>query len=242
MKPVCVLRHEDGVGGGHITDTMDRRGIPHELVAIDQGDKIPTTIDDVSGLVFLGGTMGVNDPLPWIDQELELIRIAYERKLPVLGHCLGSQLISKALGGTVTPMPAKEIGWHVVSKIDNPASRVWLHGAPDSFETLLWHRDEFSIPTGASPLYESRFCPNQAFVIDNMLATVAHIEITAAMLNNWLDTYAYELAPISERIQTAAQIRDAMSERVGRMQDQITDRLYRRWLQLVLDHQRTTGG
>jgi GMP synthase-like glutamine amidotransferase len=229
MKPVRIFRHEDWIKAGHLTDTLEQRGVPYELIAIDQGMPVPDAIDDVAGLAFLGGTMSVNDPFPWIDDELRLIRRAAERHLPVLGHCFGSQLISKALGGVVRPMAAKEIGWHSVTLLDNPVTREWLKEVPRTLDILIWHHDAFTLPEGATPLYSSRFCPNQAFVIDNMIATVAHVEVTASLLQEWLEIYGYDLSPISESVQTVDEVGRILEQRVPRMQ-RLTNAVYEWWL------------
>ncbi len=232
MKPIRIFRHEDWIKAGHLTDTLERRGIPYELVAIDEGMPVPKAIDDVSGLAFLGGTMSVNDPLPWIDDELRLIRRAAERRLPVLGHCLGSQLISKALGGVVRPMSAKEIGWHTVTLLDNPVTREWFSEMPRTLDILVWHHDAFTLPAGATPLYSSRFCPEQAFVIDNMVATVAHIEVTSDLLREWLDIYGYDLNPVSESVQSIEEVGRDLEARVPAMQ-RLTNAIYDTWLAKV---------
>lgn len=232
MKPIRIFRHEGWIGAGHLTDTLELRGIPYELIAIDAGMSVPDQIDDVSGLAFLGGTMSVNDALPWVEEELQLIRSAREANLPVLGHCLGSQLIAKALGGVVAPMPAKEIGWHSVKLLDNPATQAWLDGVPRELEVLVWHHDAFTLPEGATPLYESRFCPNQAFVIGNMVATVAHIEVTSELLREWLDIYGYDLSPVSDSVQPIEEVGCNLDERVPAMQ-QLTNAVYDSWLTRV---------
>lgn len=229
MKPIRIFRHEDWIKAGHLTDTLERRDIPYELVAIYEGMSVPDRVDDVSGLAFLGGTMSVNDPLPWIDDELRLIRRSAERRLPVLGHCLGSQLISKALGGVVQPMPAKEIGWHGVTLLDNPATREWLSDVPRTLDILVWHHDAFTLPEGATPLYSSRFCPDQAFVIDNMVATVAHVEVTSSLLEEWLDIYGYDLDPVSDSVQSVEEVGRNLEERIPAMQ-QLTNAIYDWWL------------
>jgi GMP synthase-like glutamine amidotransferase len=229
MKPIRIFRHEDWIKAGHLTDTLARRGVPYELVAIDEGMSVPDSVDDVSGLAFLGGTMSVNDPLPWIDDELRLIRRARDKRLPVLGHCLGSQLISKALGGVVRPMTAKEIGWHKVTLLDNPVTREWLHEVPSTLDVLIWHHDAFTLPEGATPLYSSQFCPNQAFVIDNMIATVAHVEVTSGLLREWLEIYGYDLDPISDSVQPIAEVKRDLEQRVPAMQ-RLTNALYDGWL------------
>lgn len=232
MKSIRIFRHEDWIEAGHLTDTLSRRGIPYELIAIDQGEPVPQSVDDVAGLAFLGGTMSVNDPLPWIDDELRLIRHARKKQLPVLGHCFGSQLISRALGGVVQPMASKEIGWHTVTLLDNAARHDWLAGVPGSLDILMWHHDAFTLPAGATPLYRSRFCPNQAFVIDNMIATVAHIELTSDMLRKWLDIYGYDLEPVSDSVQSVEEVGRDLNARVAAMHS-LTDAVYDEWLSRV---------
>ena len=119
MKPLYIFRHIECEGPGYLGEVLTRLAIPSEIIAIDKDDPVPADIEDCSGLVFMGGPMSVNDPLPWIDRELELIRQAHAQEMPVLGHCLGGQLISKALGGTVNANPVREIGWHSVRKLHN---------------------------------------------------------------------------------------------------------------------------
>ena len=233
MRPVRIFRHQNWVGAGRIVEILTLLNLPFEIVAIDRGDRVPSTVDDVSAMVFLGGTMSVNDPLPWIEDELSLIREGQARGVPMLGHCLGSQLISKALGGTVAPMPAKEVGWYKVARDRNPVADAWLAGLPDEFEILIWHHDAFTLPQGAVPLYSSRFCPDQAFVLGNTLATVAHIEVTAPLLRKWLNIYGDDIQPASASVQGVEQILYRLDERVQHMHAIVTDRLYACWLSRV---------
>jgi len=239
MKPIRIFQHQDWVGAGRITETLTERGVAYEMIAIDRGSRIPSSLDDIAGLVFLGGTMSVNDPLPWIEAELSLIRQGHDRGVPILGHCLGSQLIAKALGGEVRPMPAKEIGWHRVTRNNEPIVRQWLAGTPEQFEILIWHHDAFTLPIGAQPLYSSRFCPDQAFVTGNTLATVAHIEVTVALLREWLDIYGYDLDPLSDSVQSIDEVQRVLEARVQRMHATLTDRLYERWLERVHEREAT---
>ena len=94
MKPVAIFRHFHSEGPGYFATFLGRYSIPWQLVRIDQGDPLPTSIDGLSGLAFMGGPMSVNDPFPWIEQSCGLIRAASAAGLPVLGHCLGGQLIA----------------------------------------------------------------------------------------------------------------------------------------------------
>jgi GMP synthase-like glutamine amidotransferase len=232
MKPIRIFRHEDWINPGRLGEYLDAHDIPWTLVRIDQGELIPKRIGDVSGLVFLGGTMSVNDAHSWLADEMALIRAAAAREVPMLGHCLGSQLIAKALGGKVEPMPAKEIGWYEVHKLHNPVSRRWLAAMPDRFEILIWHHDAFSLPAGAEPLYSSAYCPDQAYAIGNTVATVAHPEVTPAMLDEWLRIYGYDIVPCAS-VQSIERIRQRLPERCQAMHRIFTDRLYDAWLDRV---------
>ncbi len=230
MKPIRIFRHQDWVQPGRLAEYLDARAIPWELVCIDRGDPIPQQWDDVSGLAFLGGTMSVNDPLPWLDGEMRLIRDAAARNVPLLGHCLGSQLIAKALGATVASMANKEIGWFEVAQCDNPVAGEWLRGAPDPVEIFIWHHDAFTLSQGAAPLYSSRHCREQAYARGNIVATVAHPEVTVDMLGDWLRIYGDDIAPVGPSIQSIEQIRARVQTRCAAMHRQLTDRLYDTWL------------
>ena len=101
MNPVAIFRHFHSEGPGYFATFLERHGIPWQLVKIDAGDAVPPNVNAYSGLAFMGGPMSVNDELPWIAPILELIRDAVRKDVPLLGHCLGGQLMSRALGGTV---------------------------------------------------------------------------------------------------------------------------------------------
>ena len=232
MKPIRIFRHEDWINPGRLGEYLDAHHIPWTLVRVDQGDSIPKRLDDISALVFLGGTMSVNDDYPWLAEEMALIRRAAARDVPMLGHCMGSQLIARALGGVVEPMKAKEIGWYEVRKLDNPTARQWLGAMPERFEILIWHHDAFSLPPGAAPLYSSAYCPEQAYAVGNTVATVAHPEVTIAMLEEWLRIYGYDIVPCAS-VQPIEQLRERMPERCSAMHRIFTDRLYDAWLDRV---------
>lgn len=230
MKKLLVFRHESWIKGGHLVVLLERLGIPLQWVKIDKNNIIPEIIaDDVAGLIFLGGTMSVNDPLPWVEKELNLIRLAEKYEIPVLGHCLGSQLISKALGGIISPMPEKEIGWHTITCLNNPIAHEWFSNIPKQTKIMLWHHEEFTIPDGAVPLYESKYCKNQAFIIGNMLATVGHIELSLLMLNNWLEIYGHDITPNNKSVQSIEEIRANMKDKMQKMHE-LTNSFYFKWL------------
>jgi GMP synthase-like glutamine amidotransferase len=234
MKPIRIFRHVASEGPGYFSNYLDSRNLPYELICIDAGDSVPKRIDDVSGLVFMGGPMSVNDDLPWIQQELELIQRAADNGLPVLGHCLGGQLIGKAMGGKVMANPVKEIGWHPVQALDNEAARDWLEGLPEEFEVFHWHGETFSLPPQALPLMRSGYCANQAFTIGNMLALQCHVEMTAPMVEEWIAQDQHAFAQTSASVQSPWQLTQNLPARVDRLQ-QLARILYQRWLRPVID-------
>ena len=126
MKPVAIFRHFPIEGPGYFATFLDCHAIPWQLIKIDDGESVPADAGQFGGLVFMGGPMSVNDDLPWIRNELSLIRQAVANDIPVLGHCLGGQLMAKALGGVVSKSPVKEIVWGEVSTADNQATQEWF--------------------------------------------------------------------------------------------------------------------
>ncbi|OHC67837.1 MAG: glutamine amidotransferase [Rhodocyclales bacterium GWA2_65_20] len=227
MKPVAIFRHSPGEGAGYFATFLDAHSVPWQLVRIDAGDPAPATPDAYSGLCFMGGPMSVNDDLPWIAPVLALIRTAVAQGIPTLGHCLGGQLMAKALGGSVGRNPVKELGWGEVSICDT-AARDWL-GDLESFEAFHWHGETFTIPPGATRILSSRYCENQAFVSGPHLGLQCHVEMTAAMIRLWNRQWAAESATASASVQTPEQMDERMEERIAAMR-RAADRLYEKWI------------
>jgi len=178
--------------------------------------------------------MSVNDPLPWINRELELIRQAHALGMPVLGHCLGGQLISKALGGIVNANPVREIGWHTVRKLHNQTAESWLGDLPSRMEVFHWHGETFSVPDHAETILESDHCTRQAFALGNTLALQCHVEMTAPMVREWASLYRRELDDLSPAVQPAESMMEDLPGKIAAAQ-QIADRLYLRWLRPLLE-------
>ncbi|MCI0504967.1 MAG: type 1 glutamine amidotransferase [Gammaproteobacteria bacterium] len=232
MKPIAIFRHLECEGPGYFADFLDQQRIPHILIRIDQGDPVPGSAGEFSALVFMGGPMSVNDDLPWIAEELSLIQRAVERELPMLGHCLGGQLIAKALGGIVSRNPVKEIGWHTVNKQHNPLAQDWLTALPDEFEAFHWHGETFSIPRGATPLLSSQYCQNQAFAIGNTLALQFHVEMTEPMVREWVAEYANEISMPSESIQPGELILENLDSKIDQL-NSAAHKIYHRWIRAL---------
>ncbi|KAF0192114.1 MAG: glutamine amidotransferase class-I [Gammaproteobacteria bacterium] len=233
MQPILVFRHIECEGPGFFGTVLDRLALPYRIIQVDNGEPVPRDCGGAAALVFMGGPMSVNDPLPWISAELALIRQAVDRNLPVLGHCLGGQLISRALGGEITRNPVTEIGWHDVTRVDDALTTDWRRCLPARFEAFHWHGETFSIPPGAQRILQSAFCPNQGFVINNALALQCHIEMTTAMVDTWADLYRHETATPSVSVQTRETMLTDLDERVAALQA-VAEALYLRWLEPVL--------
>jgi len=230
-KPVAVFRHARAEGPGYFADFLGRRRIPMTLIAVDAGAPVPEDPALYGGLVFLGGPMSVKDDLPWIPPALDLIRRAVAEDIPVLGHCLGGQLLAKALGGRVGPNPVKEIGWGEVEVLAHPLARSWFGDAPRRFLAFHWHGETFSPPPGATRILQSRYCANQAFVLGPHLALQCHVEMTAEMVATWCEEGAAEIAAArgSPAVQAREQMLADLPGRVSRL-NAVADRLYSRWI------------
>lgn len=230
MRPLYLFRHIRCEGPGYLASVLERHAVPWELIRIDAGDPVPENVDDCSGLVFMGGPMSVNDPLPWIEQELALIRLAHDRGMPVLGHCLGGQLICRALGGSVGANPAREVGWHPVRKTGHPLAASWLGDIPDGTRLFHWHGETFSVPDGAALILENDNCAHQAFASGNTLALQCHVEMTADMVREWLALYADELRDPAPSVQSATQMIAHLDADIASAR-RAADAIYGRWLE-----------
>ena len=230
MKKVLIFRHAPGEGPGYFAQFLDRHSIPYNLIRIDQNEPVPDSIADASGLVMMGGPMSVNDPLPWIPRVLNLVRQAMSADVPVLGHCLGGQLLSKALGGTVAPNPVREIGWLPVQQCQNAATSDWLDGLAPELEVFHWHGETFTIPQGATRILASQACANQGFVMGKAVGLQCHVEMLEKMVKDWARIGKDEIATPSATIQSLEQMTENLEHRIGLLH-KIADVLYSRWIQ-----------
>lgn len=230
MKPVGIFRHSPTEGPGYFSAYLDARGIPWRLFRTDAGEAVPADPRALSGIALMGGPMSVNDDLPWIAPTLALIRAAVAAGIPVLGHCLGGQLMSKALGGAVTRNPNKEIGWGMVQVVASPEAGRWF-GDVKEFLCFHWHGETFTIPAGAARIAASPHCANQAFVLGKHLGMQCHVEMTPDMIRAWASDSADELGRVaSPSVQTPAQMEEAIDARVERL-NAVARILYDRWVE-----------
>ncbi len=232
MKPVIVFRHAPTEGPGYFATYLERHGIPWRLVAIDRGEIVPDDASACSGLAFLGGPMSVNDDLPWIGRELNLIQAAAAAEVPVIGHCLGGQLIAKALGGVVTRNAVKEIGWGPVSVVQSPEGRRWFGPNLPGFDAFHWHGETFSIPLGGVNLLSSLHCANQAFALGRHFAMQCHVEMTEELIAAWCKDWGREVASLAARVpsvQTPEEMLSGVARRAAAL-NAVADRIYGEWI------------
>lgn len=230
MKPVAIFRHVAAEGPGYLAEFLDEHRIPWQLVRVDAQEPVPAEPEAFSGLVFMGGPMSVNDGLAWIESELQLIRRAVGRDIPVLGHCLGGQLLARALGGAVVLNRYKEIGWGPVSVEDNDTARSWF-GSVSGFDAFHWHGETFNLPMGAAPILTNKHCTNQAFAVGRHLGLQCHVEMTEPMIAQWCELGAAEIARSADSpgVQSVQAIQAATARALPQMRA-VARRLYERWI------------
>lgn len=229
MKPLRIFRHVLCEPPAYLGTFLQQRGIPFETVCLDEGLDVPDRLDDVAGLVFMGGPGSVNDPKDWITHELQLIRRADAAGVPVLGICFGAQLISKALGGNVYPGVSMEIGWHAIDVVNSQLANPWLEGLPAHFQAFQWHVHTFTLPPDAIPLWKSTCFEQQGFVKGSILAMQFHLEVTAESVLDLTRRYASDLDKLSDCVQNADLLTENLAQRTSRLH-LIAEQIYQRWL------------
>lgn len=205
MKKLLVCQHVAYEILGTLDPLLRRAGFRIRYVNFGRYPDAVPRLDGYHGLLVLGGPMNVDqvDAYPHLATEIRLIHQALERSMPVLGICLGAQLIAAALGAQVRRNREKEIGWYDVSVTDDGrGDPVFSHfGATEKL--FQWHGDTFEIPRGAVRLASSEVCPNQAFRYgDNVYGFQFHLEVDEPLVERWLNVplHRAELAELAGRI------------------------------------------
>lgn len=187
---IQVLRHVPHEHLGTLAETLIANNITYEYINFYENESPNISIKDLYGLIILGGPMNVykTNKYPFLEMEDRLIKQAIEKDVPILGICLGAQLIAKALGARVMKNQEKEIGWYPL-KITEEGSkdRLFMHFNNQEI-VFQWHGDTLEIPDGGVHLAESPACINQAFRYSlNVYGLQFHIEVTPQMILEWLN-------------------------------------------------------
>lgn len=211
-KRVLVLQHAASENLGTIEKALRAEKLEFDYVRSFEGQPIPKALDSYSALIVMGGPMGVYETAryPFLTSEMNLIDRFLKARRPILGVCLGSQLLATCLGAKVKKGDTKEIGWCPV-RLTAEAQRdtVW-RGQPGHFTAFHWHGDVFDLPAGSVSLASSRITPVQAFRYDtHAYGLLFHLEITIGHLRKMLDEFVAEIQ--QEELSARAIIRDAKS-------------------------------
>jgi GMP synthase (glutamine-hydrolysing) len=195
VKRVLVFQHVPYEILGTLDPLLRKGGYRVRYVNFGRDPYAEPDIDKYHGLIILGGPMNVDmtDEYPHLDTEVRLIRQMMERGAPILGICLGAQLIAKSLGADVRKNPEKEIGWYDVALTDAGKQDPVMKHLQDSRPIFEFHGDTYDLPEGAVHLATSQTCANQAFRYgDNVYGFQFHMEVDSALIERWLNTPVYQ--------------------------------------------------
>jgi GMP synthase-like glutamine amidotransferase len=190
---VLVLQHLACEHPGSFSQVIDERGVEAVPVEIDEGEALPDW-REFDSVLAMGGPMGAyeEEAHPWLAPEKELLREAADAGKPILGVCLGVQLLASALGAEVTPMDKAEVGMLPVELTEAGRADPLFDGVPEPLITLQWHGDTFELPDGAALLASSPAAPNQAFRAGEAAYGIQfHVEVTPEMVDEWAEVPAY---------------------------------------------------
>ena len=199
MRRALVLTHVAHEGPGRVTQALERAGLEPDVRRLYAGDPLPESLDGHAALVVMGGPMGVSDVddarYPFLAPELELLKGAVAREFPVLGMCLGAQLLAAAAGARVypnvtgePPKPTREVGWGAVHFVRTPSEEPVLAGLDAAEVVLHWHGDTFDLPSGATLLASTLQCENQMYRLGRrQFGLQFHVELREADVSAWIE-------------------------------------------------------
>jgi GMP synthase (glutamine-hydrolysing) len=234
QRPILVLQHASCEPPGAYEDELNARAVAFTRVLVDAGEPLPDW-REFSAIVAMGGAMGAYEDAryPWLVDEKRLIADAVRADVPYWGVCLGAQLLAAALGASVAPGPAPELGVLSVQLTPDAAEDPVFAQAPHSFQTLQWHGDTFQLPAGARQLARSQAYEQQAFVLGRAYALQFHLEVTNALAAEWMEVpdYVREIEQID-----GAGAAERLLEQVAAAEPEsvpLARELFARWLELI---------
>jgi GMP synthase-like glutamine amidotransferase len=197
MEEVLVFQHDPFEDLGYFAEVLQRLGADYCVVRLFHGENPAEHWERPRALIVLGGPMSAGDEerYPFLRWEKTIIRAAIDDAVPVLGVCLGAQLIATALGSTVFRGRVREIGWSPISITAHGQVDSLLGYLPECATVFQWHGDGFGLPAGAIRLASSIHYENQAFRVGrNVYGLQFHLEVTPAMIDRWLEERSKDLA------------------------------------------------
>lgn len=196
MPQVWVLQHGASDPLGAIEDALSAQGVKTRFIRPLDGEPVPAHMD-AAGLIVLGGAMGVGEQekYPFLRAEMRLIEDALQRGVPILGVCLGAQILASVLGAPVTRAPRQEIGWFPLTLTSSAAQDPLWSGVASPCPMFHWHGDRFDLPPDATDMASSALTPCQGFrYSDNVYGFQFHLEVTEPMIQDWAASSLEELA------------------------------------------------
>ncbi|MBI4524031.1 MAG: gamma-glutamyl-gamma-aminobutyrate hydrolase family protein [Deltaproteobacteria bacterium] len=235
MKKLLVCQHVPHEILGTLNPLLKRAGFRIRYVNFGRHPDAQPELEEYNGLVVLGGPMSVNDTnqFPHLITEMKLIEEAMKRSLPVLGICLGAQLIAKTLGVNVYPNQEKEIGWYEVTPTEEAERDPLMVEFRRREKVFQWHGDTFDIPKSAAHLAFSTLCANQAFRYNTTVYGFQfHLEVDEPMIRRWLRVAENreEIAGLRGKID-ADRIQLETPEHIERLQ-QLSHRVFGEFIKL----------
>lgn len=235
MKPIAIIQHLALDGPEYFLDYLNRHAIPSRTFKVYDGDVLPDDVSAYAGVASFGGPMSVHDVADhdWILSEVDFLRTAIAADVPVIGHCLGAQLLALALGACVYKADIPEIGWVELQASTAGVAGEWF-GDRQALRVFQWHSDTFALPEGASLLASSAYCSNQAFIYGGKhLGMQFHCEAKVKMIRQWLQVGYQEID--THDLPSVMSVEDiAASLEAGMVQSHAqADAIYRRWLRGV---------
>jgi len=197
MKEVLVFQHDPFEDLGFFADVLEKQGADCRVIRLFHGEMPAEEWEHVRALIILGGPMNVDeeDSFPFLRWEKRIIRAAIDEAVPMLGVCLGAQLIAATLGTPVFHGPVKEIGWSPISITPHGQVDSLLGYLPESATVFQWHGDGFDLPPGAIRLASSPHYSTQAFRVGKTIYGLQfHLEVTPRMIERWIDERSKDLA------------------------------------------------
>jgi GMP synthase (glutamine-hydrolysing) len=197
MEEIVVFQHDPFEDLGFFAEILEKQKANYRVIRLFHGEMPAEDWEHLKALIVLGGPMSAHqeDDYPFLRWEKTIIRAAMDESVPILGVCLGAQLIAAALGTSVFRGRVREIGWSPISITAHGQVDSLLGYLPENATVFQWHGDGFDLPSGAIRLASSVHYENQAFRLGrNIYALQFHLEVTPRMIERWIDERSKELA------------------------------------------------
>ena len=184
---ILIAKHIESEGPGTLGTFIESEGAKLHVVNLHNSEHLPDNPGSFDAIVSMGGPMNVyeDEKYPFLKRETEFLRKALESNIPVLGICLGAQMIARASNAQVVKSPMSELGWGTVTLTRDGKSDLFFQSIPSTFEVFQWHGDMFHVPDEGKLLASGSDCPNQAFRVGTAFGVQFHVEVTRDMLKEW---------------------------------------------------------